>query len=72
MNRPIKNATRGKQKGALPAKEAPQTAQNIMNFDGRVNYGAGKHVQQFSLDDAQGNGNLVGWMKSTYGSGPHG
>lgn len=72
MNRPLKNKMRGKQHAALPAKSAPATAMNVMAFDGRTNTAAGKHIQQFAMDDVQGSGNVVGWIKSTYGSGGHG
>ena len=67
MNRPIKNLTRGKQKGSLPAKSAPAHAMNVSSYNGRENVGAGGHVQQASLDDAQGDGYVVGWLKPVSG-----
>ena len=68
MSRALKVKTRGP-KGVLPLppKGSPSPAQNISNYDGRVNMGAGDHLQQLQLDDVQGAGQLVGWLKPVQG-----
>ena len=65
MSRALKVKTRGG-KGALPLpqKTAPSPAQNVANYDGRARTAAGEYLQKFALDDVQGPGNTVGWLKT--------
>ncbi len=61
MNRALKNKTRGKQSGPLPAKAPPSPAQNIQNYDGRANLAAGSFEQQ-SVRGTPIEGDTVSWL----------
>ena len=65
MNRPLKNRTRGKQRGALPARPKLGPALNVSNYDGRANTAAGTPYEDgaFRLQDVQGDGEIVQWLK---------
>ena len=61
MNRALKNATRGKQKGTLPAVPKPGTAPNIQNYDGRANLQAGSYEVRTERGTSA-EGQQVNWL----------
>lgn len=62
MNRACKNATRGKQKGSIPAKPKLGPAQLVSNYDGRANLAAGSFERKAS-GSAEAKGRIVEWKK---------
>ena len=65
-SRSIRNSTRGKQKGALPARSKPAPGQLVQNFDGRKNTNAGK-FEQSMRGDAEPNGHPIYWINGKSG-----
>jgi hypothetical protein len=59
-SRSIKNATRGKQYGPLPAKTAPAPGKLVSNYDGRANTNAGSYQRQAG-GETPASGRVVAW-----------
>ena len=57
----MKNKTRGKQSGPLPAKAPPSSAQNVMNYDGRSNLAKGNFEIQ-ATRGTSAEGQTVSWL----------
>ena len=60
-SRSIKNAKRGKQKGALPAMPKLGQGQLVSNYDGRANTAAGKYERRAD-GDGEPNGHPIYWI----------